>query len=297
MAEIDIVGTLQGLNTRSQVPFFESDIGFTPGDALTNPDTVISKALRDKVLRLYQFPSDIPPHHFTILQGEAIGSTAPIGSNVTQVGNFSAAYKLPMPTTIVNRHSVKYDHSFNWLGAASKLLGLAGTASTITSIAGGLGYSVNTFKAVTLAVPEFKMFQLEWRLFPKSHQESMQIQRLAIALQTGMTPSTTDVLGASFTYNFPSIFVPYFTTGIDSSEGSRYLFKFKPCVCSGCEINYQGDQPVPAFYKNSEDQAIPEGIVLRTNWIELEVWSKANFTNSMAADDLYNENPFSAVNG
>lgn len=292
---VNISDVLQNLNTRSQNPSLSSDLSINLGGITTNPASKIAQALRDKTLSLYQFPSDIPPHHFTIVQGSATGITSPIGTNASSIGNFTAAYKLPMPTVITNRHTVRYDHNFNWMAATAKLLGAGGILEAVNPLIRGLGYSLNTFKALTLSTPEFRSFTLEWRLFPKTLQESRNIQRLVVALQTGMTPATSGE-GVNLVFQFPAVFLPFFTTGLSSNEGSRYLFKFKPCVLDKIEVNYQGDQPVPAFYKNADDQAIPEGIVLRTSWIELEVWSQQNFRNSTDSDGLYNNDPFSGFN-
>lgn len=317
----DITETLLQFQ-RSQIPSLENPTDFTTGE-MSNPASVIGQAINNKQLRLYQFPSDIAPHHFTIIEGEAGSRTLPGGPSTGSVGNynnFSKAYKLPIPTVIQDTHNVKYDHNFNWLrliagagsglartfGATPRLAGLsAGVGQIGERFAQGLGYAVNNFKAVTLAHPEFRTFQLEWRLFPKTQQESDTIQKMVISIQTGMHPSrgitSLGGIGSSIpVFRFPNIFLMSFTTG-QGSDGSKYLFKFKPAVCNGIQINFQGDQPVPAFYKNPAGQAIPEGITVRSSWIELEVWTKENFIDSTngdgftSGDGLYNNDPFSAV--
>lgn len=292
---IDITSVLQEFQQRNQTPIFDDGV-FRTGGNLSDPAQAIGKAINDQTLKLYSFPADLPPHHFTLIQGRASGLNT-TGTGVGSYGNFSAAYKLPMPQRIEDTHSVRYDHSFNWLSLIASGAGLGGVAGLASKAFAGLGFAVNNFKAVTLSVPEFRTFQLEWRLFPKTLAESQAIQSLIIHLQMGMMPSKTTFAGYDLAFNFPDIFVLYFTTGPVAEDGAKYLFKFKPAVLQGIQVNYQGDNPVPAFYKNPEEDAIPEGVSIRTSWLELEFWTRENFVYAIDASGLYyNNDPFSAVN-
>lgn len=305
---VDIVTTLQSLNTRSQDPtavFSGTNI---------NPATAIGQALQDQQTKYLQFPSDLPPHRFVIMQGKVTGAPTATGVFGGQY-NYSGGtvYALPLPTTIQDSKSVKYDHNFNWMSmiasagsAAGKLFGgkigqdivnnIAGYAGKAAEVGRGLGYAVNNFKAVTIAVPEFRTFNLEFRLFPKSQAESVAIQQMIVSIQRGMHPPYSTVLAAVPVFVFPDIFMCMFQTGQSGEDGSAYLYKFKPAVINGIQVNYMGDAPVPAFYKNNDGQAIPEGIVVRMNFIELEVWTQQNFDNSIdQSTGLYNTDPFSAV--
>lgn len=292
---IDITSVLQEFQQREQLVVPDID-WFQPNINSDGPAKKIAEAINAKALKLHYFPFDLPPHHFTIIEGTPSPGGPPTGTGATGFAGFQKAYKLPMPTVIQDTHSIKYDHSFNWLGLIASGTGLGGAAGLATKALAGLGFAVNNFKAVTLSVPEFRTFQLEWRLFPKSITESQAIQKLIISMQTGATPPKGEVAGYPLVLNFPNIFICYFTTGQSAEDGSRYLFKFKPAVLQGIQVNYQGDSPVPAFYKNEEDQAIPEGVSIRTSWLELELWTRQNFINSTAADDLYNNDPLSAFN-
>lgn len=292
---IDITSVLQEFQQRQQLPQPDiADLVVQPG--ATGPATVIQRAIDSKTLKLDFFPFDLPPHHFTIVQGVTANGVAGLSTGVTTTnfGGFDRAFKLPMPGNIQDTHSIKYDHTFNWLNLIASGTGLGSAGGLATKILSGLGFAVNTFKAVTLVGPEFRTFQLEWRLFPKTFDESKALQRMIIALQTGMAPPKNTTTGLVF--NFPKIYVMWFTTGTSGQDGSRYLFKFKPCVLQGIQVNYQGGGPVPAFYKNEEDQAVPEGIILSTSWLELELWTRQNFENSIETDELYNSDPFSAFN-
>lgn len=296
---INITDVLNEFNTRQQDPIYSANsLTFNTGQLTNTPAWQINQEINNKTLELNQFPADLPPHHFTILQGRPTSFAGAIGINGGYQG-FRYAYKLPMPGTIQDYNSVQYDHNFNWLGILGSLFGGAGgPASTIGRVAGGLGFAVNTFKSVTLSVPEFRTFQLEWKLYPKTYEESRRIQKLITSLKRGMTPPTSgDYISgqSSFVYLFPDIFLCYFTTGQNSAEGSKYLFKFKPAVLQTIIANYQGGGPVPAFYKNPENQAIPEGIVIQTNWLELELWRRQNYDNALSSDGTYNNDPFSAI--
>lgn len=267
------------------------------------PDSVVGGAINNQQMQYHMFPFDQSQHSFAIIEGE----TPRFGTGYT---NFNKLYSLPLPSVIEDEHNLVYDHNFNFLsmiGQAAGLgataaaarargvggavalqfwLGTLGAAGRVLGAAGGI--ALNTFKTVTLAVPQFRTFALEWRLHPKTPQESVAIQRMLYSLKEGAHPAL-EIGGLLFT--FPKIYLMYFT------NGSEYLYKFKPAVLQSININYAGGNPVPAFYKNN-DKTVPEGVLIRTSWIELELWTRENFTKSIdPATGIGNRDPFSAVAG
>ncbi len=283
----------------------QAGYGF-PGSELFRdnpPSNAIERQLAAASLRYYQFPDDITRYNFTIIEStpQGAGLAAAAGTGVTYLGGAPVAmYVLPFPTVIQDTHDVKYDHNFDWLQMAMSAFGRAGGAvGGVVDAAGRLlGFAPNNFRALTLTAPNFRTFSLEFRLFPKSIQESGMIQRMIVALKTGMHPPVGAAVGTTnLIFSFPNVFYMYF------NPGGEFLYRFKPCVIDAMQVNYQGDAPSPAFYRNNLDTAIPEGVVIRMNCIELEVWTRDDFiaaTNNntgQAGFGLFTRGPFDAISG
>lgn len=268
----------------------------------TDPQGGLSGGLNGMSLPTLVFPFDYPPHQIVFIECDVSPLTG-------SLSNFQRVYRLPMPTVLEDEHSTIYDHNFNFMslfGAAAGMaagaiqnpiartgaelfLGALGTAGQALKAATGL--SLNTFKVVTMAVPNFRQFQMEWRLFPKTYAESEMLARMALALKTAMAPTLE---GGGFLYGFPRVFLPYFNTG------SQFLYKFKPCVLQGFNVNYQGGAPYQAFYKDGSNwppRAIPEGIVFRASFLELELWTRESHTAGTTQNGLPSPDPFSGVRG
>jgi len=307
---VDITSTLQALSRQGT---------FNTIDQLSQivrPSDAIAQAIDGQNLKFYQFPNDPAPHRFSILQGTirpwtAVSGTGSVNFDPTGASSvtpyfFNKAYVLPLPTLIQDSKSVQYNRNFNWAkalgGALSAVVG-AGNLSYLEKIAGaatglgeGLGYAVNNFKALTITQPEFRTFNLEFRLFPKTLEESRAIQKIITTIQTGMHPEL-DGFGIAQAFKFPDIFMCFFSTGQTGADGAAYLYKFKPAVIAGMSVNYQGDAPVPAFYRDPTGQAIPESVIIRMGFIELEVWTRQNYLDSVDQNSgLYDTNPLSALN-
>ncbi len=302
---IDITSTLQALSRQGT---------FNTIDQLSQvvrPTDEISRVIDNKTLNFMQFPNDPPPHRFSILQGEIrpgvnVTTTGNVGAGTKSPYIFNKAYVLPLPTQIQDSKQVSYNKNFNWAkalgGAISSIVGagnvqaLGGILSSGANLAEGAGYAVNNYKALTITQPDFRTFNLEFRLFPKTLEESRAIQKIITTLQTGMHP---ELVGNTIVqaFKFPDVFMCFFSTGQTGADGAAYLYKFKPAVIAGMTVNYQGDAPVPAFYRSPTGQAIPESVIIRIGFIELEVWTRQNYRNSVDQQTgLYNTNPLSALN-
>lgn len=294
---IDYTTALQNLNQNPQRPLLNAPEGRISSESVAS---VIDQSMRLTFgpLNSYTFPFDYTDRFFCIMRGELTGVSPVAGAPVTQVGNFNTLYRLPYPTLIQDTHDVKYDHNFNWLQNFGSVINripggsvLTGAGQAVGQALAGVGYAVNNFKALTLSTPNFRTFSLEFRLFPKSREESDMLQRMIVNMKTYMHPPLVAASGIGLLFQFPSIFQMWFNTG------NQYLFRFKPCVINAMQVNYQGDNPVPSFYRNPENHAIPEGIVIRLSCIELEVWTRENFINSTDGNGLLNNNPLSALAG
>lgn len=251
---------------------------FFTGSSSSNPTKIITdRATSLNSTSTLSFPPDLPKY-YTLLLEHSWTNIFTSGSLTGSPISIQRGYRLPLPSHIIDGMEVQYDHSYNWVGVAGNFLnqvtgGLAGAAAT--SLVGSLGYTVNDMKFVTLSGPQFKQYAFEWRMFPKSKDESDTIRDIYLGIKKGMAPSKEY---AKLAFKFPNIF----WLGFYPNAG--YLFKFKPAVITSCQLDYQGGNPTPAFFS---DNSAPEGIVMRLSFLELEYWHKDNFNN---AND--SSNPF-----
>tara|TARA_R110000868_G_scaffold25423_9_gene99183 strand:- start:2102 stop:2953 length:852 start_codon:yes stop_codon:yes gene_type:complete len=260
-------------------PIVTRNPSFGPALRTSNapPASVISKELQEmsSLTPILQYPPDLPKYYVLLTQSAWRYSAAL---------TLQKAYRLPLPTRLVDAHEVMYDHHFNWTDMLANISG-------VQRAAGILGYSVGNFKTVTVQTPQFRTFSMEWKFAPRNARESQTIREIYNGIKQGMHP----IAKASFTVlEFPSIF----WLGIYPNAG--WLFKMKPAVISGCQIDYQGGNPQPAFYKGT---MAPESIVLRLSFIEIEYWLANNFDNVMgdypfdASARYFSQNPPTAPPG
>lgn len=256
-----------------------------------NPDTIINYQIDGQTRTPnFTFPTDLPKYHFTIIQND--------WGEVSRNLKFEAMYKLPLPMALNAEHEVNYETNFNYLSILAsigqRLFGSPGAAAAGLAKGGAaaLGLTLNTFKTVTMSVPDFRTFQLGWKFSPKNFPEAQTIQRIIFALKKAMHPKTATQFGVQadkLVLRFPKIFTMYFNPNI------RYLYKFKPAVLSSIKVDYNGGQPVPSFYKspNAPSESPPESISVIMNFLELEYWLDTDFKmlNGLPTND-----PFDAFN-
>lgn len=275
--------------------------GFQTGDILGSPSKLIDERIggRNRTPN-YTFPTDLPKYHFTLIENDwvenrsewlksqttlaqgVINNLTSRNPLVTRQLYIQAMYKLPLPLGLSDEHEVKYEPGFNFLG---RLEALRARASGVGSASVGL--TLNTIKAVTLDLPEFRTYQLSWKFSPKNFPEAQEIQKIITALKIAMHP--TPLLGKALLV-FPRIFTMYFVPNL------KYMYKFKPAVISAIKVDYQGGQPVPSFYKadnNIPSESPPESVTLTLGFLELEYWLDSDFKT---LGDLPTNNPFDAFN-
>lgn len=125
------------------------------------------------------------------------------------------------------------------------------------------GLADNPFATVAFKGPNFKAHNFSWRLSPNTMAESDTIYKIVNMLRKVAHPELLD-LGAGGFYKYPWIVIPKF--GNDVAEMN--LYKFKPCVISGLNVDYApGDRP--SFFGSTN---APVEIVLEIQLQEIELW-------------------------
>lgn len=236
----------------------------------------------------FGFPTDTPKYYTLLWEhvwgsgtaNSAIGSVTNTYGDATNPGrlNSFAAYRLPLPTHIIDNHEVHYDSEFNWFEI---LGGISRAFNAFTNWSGS--FSVNNFKNVSLLSPQFRTYAYEWKLHPKNASESRMIRSIYHGIKRGMHPTRFD---SKLAFRFPHVFFLGFYPNADM------LPKFKPAVITSCLVDYQGNNPAPTFYRETE---APESIILRLSFLELEVWISENFRNAAARTPGSPADPFDST--
>lgn len=258
-----------------------------------NIDGTIDAKLRATATALYQFPLDLPKYHFVLIENEWKGIGGQFVNTTLQARKI---FKLQLPTPLTDSFEVDYDQNYNYL---ESLTGLAGNLVNAAARAAGaaLGLTLNTLRTVTMTAPKYRTFDFTWKFSPKNFQEAQEIRKITFALRKGMAPKR-GIGNTKLLLEFPYIYTMYFAPNL------QYLYKFKPCVLAACNIDYQGGNPFPGFYKQTDDpsNSPPESVVLSTRWIELEYWldsrdaergENTDFDNN---GDIPTDSPFDAFN-
>jgi hypothetical protein len=217
------------------------------------------------------------------------------GSVTFNVG-FSKAgdISLPLPTQgMVDNHEVEYEEvelgimgagataAQNLFGGGSitnsqlatgigQVLGSSVVNSADNSQTGGLfqslaGVAPNKFMTILLKGPKYKRHSFTWRLVPSTLTESQILREIVIKMNNAMA------VGLAFgglLWDFPYIWY------IQYKPNASYLYKFKPMVLESLSTNYVPGG-TPSFYQSND--AIPEAIELRANFLELEYWLRNQF--------------------
>lgn len=249
-------------------PFFNGNNRRIPGV------TIDDRASRNTRITTHGFPTDMPLYYTLIIE-----NTWTFGDVTATLTPF-AGYRLPLPTHVIDGHEVQYDHGFNWLSALPGAL----ASSPVGSLSAALGYTVNNFKFVTLQSPQYRSYAYEWKMAPKDYNESRNIREIYLGIKKGMHPTLT---GARLSLRFPHIF----WLGFYPNAG--FLTKFKPAVVTSCQLDYQGGNPQPAFYKRADPgDSPPESVVMRLTFLELEYWIEADLEHGKATSN----DPFNSSN-
>lgn len=263
-----------------------------------NPRTAIAGARAAGTPQRFAFPDDIETSENNLVSFGIMEAEASITGSVFSGGTVSLSvektYVLPLPKPLTDMYPVKYDTNFSFTQAALQTLGVAGSAGGLIDGPGGraaqaaTGTAVNQYRMVTLAQPEFRRHQLNWKLAPRTPEESLALARIIHSLRVGMTP---DTFGESrILLLFPKIYLLFFIPNV------QYMYKFKPCVLENITVTYDGEQQTPAFYRTVDGigNNPPESLIVNTTWLELEYWIRDDYAGADGTTDLPS-NDFSSV--
>jgi len=259
-------------NPRQETGGYRSGGGSSsPADAIRNAQT--KKNIGGNTL---SFPGDAAPVHMNIIQAEFKDASTPYA--LTSLG----MYRLPVPLQMTDQNKTAYNDGFSYLGEAiniartatqgvignngSRFVSAGFQTAALAGKAGG--FAVNTIRGVTLEQPQFKSHQLSWKLSPKSREESITIQRIIHKLKTGAAIRYASGGHQKAVFSFPNLFIPYFY------PNTAMMYKFKPCVISSLDIDFNGGNGGAAFYAGTN---APESITIQMQLIELEFWTAHDY--------------------
>ena len=254
-----------------------------------------------KSVQTYVFPGDIPKHHFSIYEYSITRAT---GRQLQQI------YVLPLPRTLSDSKSINYNDGFNIIGSLSTLAAIgaqftktaqegleigsrmlegliSGTGqAAIKTISGG-GLTLNNLNMVTLDIPQFQRFSLDFILAPKTKKESDELNMIIFNLKKYSHPEGSwEAFGVKLVLKFPRIYLMAF------NPSPKYLYKFKPCVIENITINYAPSGT--AFYK-VDGESVPESVHMHLQCKELEVWVQENFKSDMQQPQQPTNDPFDSI--
>ena len=258
-----------------------------------NPRSAIAAARNADVTQKFTYPLDIEAGgtndiiSFGIMEAGVTG----VGGGGISLG-IEKSYVLPLPKPLVDQYPVQYDTNYNFSQLLRSIGDVAATPSGVTpgipgpgtrvtdffnspgarAIGAAAGVVANQFRMVTLAQPEFRRHQLNWKFAPKSAAESTRLAELIQSLRIGMTP---DTFAGRAILLFPKIYLMFFI------PNTQYMYRFKPCVLENLTVTYDGEQQTPAFYGALADgNHPPESLIVSTTWLELEYWVREDHTRN-----------------
>tara|TARA_B100000073_G_scaffold74086_1_gene55694 strand:- start:527 stop:1912 length:1386 start_codon:yes stop_codon:yes gene_type:complete len=145
---------------------------------------------------------------------------------------------------------------------ATALVGQFGANVTIDQLlARQDGVIFNPNKELLFNGVNLRNFNFQFKLMPRSKDESDQIKYIIRSLKRNMAPVVSEGSGSGF-LNTPSVFELRYRTGHKNHE---FLHKFKQCFLENMTVNYTGD----GFYTTYDD-GVPVSIILNLSFKEIE---------------------------
>ena len=214
------------------------------------------------------YPNDAPKYVMTF------SSQIYNRSTLQQVGTFMPSgypgIVLPLPDQLINVNKSKWATEeagiLQVLEAGLGPVGKAASVGAAAQIGGGLpgrigstvatvveafeGATPNQFQVMLYRGPKYKQFQCTWNLSPQNFQEADIIRMICLTFQNAMAPTLVTVDGNTVgraLWGFPCVFRPRIY------PNSKWMQKFKPCVCTNFTINYTPTGK-HSFYRNTNGQ-------------------------------------------
>jgi hypothetical protein len=246
-----------------------------------------------------RFPSDVGKYYMRIeintydrgvLSAASMGGFGTAGGVMSQIGSVI----LPLPQNLVDNNSTSFSEESmgDIVGGAidvvSDGLGMAAASATrgissklinfgaIGDKASKIGFAAagitpNKLMTVVLQGPQYKKHSFSWQLYPKTAQESMELNEIINLLKKSMR---TKLYGQNFFFEFPKVFQLSFLPNQD------YLYAFKPAVMESMSVNYTPSGS-PNFYGKT---GAPDGVTITMNFLELEYWLSEDAQASQLAN-------------
>lgn len=219
--------------------------------------------------------------------------------------------RLPLPNMLVDSQGVQYDTAAAGLIAGAALNGMSGSrgvsaaagalggaavggaaawASSLANRVGNLGpadgrtasladlalqqggVAANPFLTIMFKQPEFKRYQLSWKLSPVNVNESAKIADIIQTLKYNQLPGQIGSFGGSL-LTYPNIIQ------ITVSGNQYFPLEFKPAVIEHFDINYTPSGQ-PSFFDTS---FAPTEVEIRLSIMEIEYWLKEAYGKAGSA--------------
>jgi hypothetical protein len=187
--------------------------------------------------------------------------------------------KLPIPQRIND------SLSFSWgEGSLKEIAGQLASASTITSnrryIGGQIikygaelygvatGYAINPLFYQAFQNPNFRTFQFNWLLAPRTKTESVTISKIISMMKQAASPSLDGTLGG-VVIKYPMIaMIKFFPNDLNRSV------VLKPCIIQGISVDYTASGS-PSFFAGGE--GAPTIVSIGLSVKELQLWYREDF--------------------
>ncbi len=173
----------------------------------------------------------------------------------------------------------KYQSLASGLGRFASAVGTDILAQNrLFQVAGqGAGIARNPFLAALFEGVQFRTFNMQFKLYPKSKEEADIIRNIIKAFKYGMHPSYQSFGGLkNALFNYPYIYKPAFTK-------PEYLFDIGYCIIKNISPMYHSEG-APHYFE-SDGNKIPAFVTLAIEFQELEIITKDSLSGSTLQDD------------
>lgn len=178
-------------------------------------------------------------------------------------------------------------------------IGAQAARQGVNGVLAAVGVAINEFMTVMLRGPNYKRRDFQWKVSPKSLDETKALKDIEATLNDSMAPRLVGPASAFF--GWPLVFRPSFKISQKPFPGidlALTTFAMKPCVLTDASFNYTGAGQ-PAFFRGGG----PIDTEIRLSFLELELWLAGQFgsgivpndNNSQLSQTLFQSNPPSAA--
>jgi hypothetical protein len=179
----------------------------------------------------------------------------------------------------------------------SSLLNLAGFGLSPEAIlARGAGVIPNANLELLFNAPALRAFRFDWKMSPRSHEESIRINNIIRFFKQGMAAKKMSIDGSASNYflGTPNVFDIAFKTSKTNREitnTNHSVLKIKTCACVGAAVNY-----TPQGMWNAYEKGQPTSCILSLQFKELEpIYSTDYEEDPFEYDNLIGAVPADAV--